>query len=44
MQFIYGTGVDAFLKRADELAAKYGQGFMLDAVARTATWRFRPTV
>ena len=27
MQFIYGTGVEAFLQRADELAAKYGSGF-----------------
>jgi len=44
MQFIYGTGVEAFLARADELAAKYGQGFMLDAKARTATWRCRPSV
>jgi 3-hydroxyacyl-CoA dehydrogenase/enoyl-CoA hydratase/3-hydroxybutyryl-CoA epimerase len=27
MQFIYGTGVDAFCARANELAEKYGPGF-----------------
>jgi 3-hydroxyacyl-CoA dehydrogenase/enoyl-CoA hydratase/3-hydroxybutyryl-CoA epimerase len=39
MQFIYGTGVDAFLRRARELAAKYGPGFdvapeVVDAIRR----------
>ena len=29
MQFIYGMGLDAFARRADELAAKYGEGFAL---------------
>jgi 3-hydroxyacyl-CoA dehydrogenase / enoyl-CoA hydratase / 3-hydroxybutyryl-CoA epimerase len=29
MQFIYSMGVDAFVQRADELAAKYGSGFAL---------------
>ncbi|RID98591.1 3-hydroxyacyl-CoA dehydrogenase NAD-binding domain-containing protein [Simplicispira hankyongi] len=43
MQFIYGTGVEAFLRRADELAAKYGAGFALDARAREALKKFQPT-
>ena len=30
MQFIYGTGVEAFLQRANKLAEKYGMGFTLD--------------
>ncbi|MEI8029090.1 MAG: 3-hydroxyacyl-CoA dehydrogenase NAD-binding domain-containing protein [Comamonadaceae bacterium] len=29
MQFIYGIGIDAFVKRADELAVKFGAGFAL---------------
>ena len=29
MQFIYGMGVDAFVTRADQLAARYGVGFAL---------------
>ena len=33
MQFIYGIGIDAFVKRAAELAAQSGEGFVLtDAV------------
>jgi len=36
MQFVYGTGVEAFLKRADELATKYGTGFALDTNTRNA--------
>ena len=36
MQFIYGMGVDAFVKRAAELAAKFGEGFVVtDAVVKT---------
>ena len=36
MQFIYGTGGDAFMRRADELAARFGPGFALtDAVRQT---------
>ncbi|MFZ1498681.1 MAG: 3-hydroxyacyl-CoA dehydrogenase NAD-binding domain-containing protein [Giesbergeria sp.] len=42
MQFIYGTGVDVFLRRADELAAKFGAGFVVDAKVREAIERFRP--
>ena len=29
LQFIYGMGIDAFIARADELAAKFGPGFAL---------------
>ena len=43
MQFIYGTGIEAFLHRADELAAKYGAGFALDTRAREALKKFQPT-
>jgi 3-hydroxyacyl-CoA dehydrogenase/enoyl-CoA hydratase/3-hydroxybutyryl-CoA epimerase len=36
MQFIYGMGVEAFVKRSAELAAKFGEGFvMTDAVVKT---------
>ena len=36
MQFIYGMGIDAFLRRADALARKFGAGFVVtDAVQRT---------
>src|SRR5690606_26416677 len=34
MQFIYGTGIEAFLRRADVLTARYGAGFAVDANAR----------
>ena len=42
MQFIYGMGIDAFVKRADELAAKFGDGFALNKEARDAIERHRP--
>jgi hypothetical protein len=36
MQFIYGMGVEAFVKRAAELAAQFGEGFVVtDAVVKT---------
>ncbi len=36
MQFIYGMGIDPFLRRADALAAQFGPGFALtDAVRET---------
>ena len=41
-QFIDGTGVEAFLQRADELAAKHGAGFAVDAKVREAIEKFRP--
>jgi 3-hydroxyacyl-CoA dehydrogenase/enoyl-CoA hydratase/3-hydroxybutyryl-CoA epimerase len=43
MQFIYGTGVETFLKRADELMAKYGEGFSVDGKNREAIEGFKPT-
>ena len=42
MQFIYGTGVDDFLRRADELAAQHGAGFSVGAKVREAIARFQP--
>jgi len=42
MQFIYGTGVEAFLQRSDQLAAAYGAGFALDSDTRRAITQFRP--
>ncbi|WP_313081542.1 3-hydroxyacyl-CoA dehydrogenase NAD-binding domain-containing protein [Pulveribacter sp.] len=42
MQFIYGTGVPAFLRRADELAQRHGAGFALDARARAAIEQHQP--
>ena len=42
MQFIYGMGVDAFCKRASELAAKFGDGFVVDAQVRDAIKRHTP--
>ena len=42
MQFIYGMGQQAFEKRADELAAKFGDGFALTAEVRETIKRFTP--
>ena len=42
MQFIYGMGIEAFTKRADELAAQFGEGFALNKEARDAIARHRP--
>ena len=42
MQFIYGMGMDAFVQRADELAAKFGTGFALTDVVKTAIQRYQP--
>jgi 3-hydroxyacyl-CoA dehydrogenase/enoyl-CoA hydratase/3-hydroxybutyryl-CoA epimerase len=42
MQFIYGMGIEAFERRADELAAKYGAGFALSPEAREAIRRHQP--
>ncbi len=42
MQFIYGMGIDAFVKRADELAAKFGAGFALSDDVKAAIKRFEP--
>jgi 3-hydroxyacyl-CoA dehydrogenase / enoyl-CoA hydratase / 3-hydroxybutyryl-CoA epimerase len=42
MQFIYGMGIDAFVKRADELAQKFGDGFALTAEVKAAIVRHKP--
>ena len=36
MQFIYGIGVETFLRRAEELAAVHGQGFDISVSCRNA--------
>jgi 3-hydroxyacyl-CoA dehydrogenase/enoyl-CoA hydratase/3-hydroxybutyryl-CoA epimerase len=42
MQFIYGSGITAFLQRAQELAAQYGPGFEVPAEVEDAIRRFEP--
>lgn len=42
MQFIYGTGIDAFLERAGELAAKYGPGFVVAPEVAAAIRKYEP--
>ena len=42
MQFIYGMGIDAFVKRADELAQKFGTGFALTDEVKAAITRYQP--
>ena len=42
MQFIYGMGIDAFVTRADQLAARYGIGFALSDDVKAAIRRFQP--
>jgi 3-hydroxyacyl-CoA dehydrogenase / enoyl-CoA hydratase / 3-hydroxybutyryl-CoA epimerase len=42
MQFIYGTGIDAFLQRAQELAGKYGQGFAVSPQVQEAIRKHEP--
>lgn len=42
MQFIYGTGIDAFLHRAEVLASKYGPGFVVAPQVKDAMRRFEP--
>ena len=39
MQFIYGTGIDEFCKRAGELADKYGPGFAVTSQVPTPSGR-----
>ena len=43
MQFIYGSGIDAFLARAETLTAKYGPGFALTANVKEAIRKHRPS-
>ena len=42
MQFIYGAGIEAFFKRTDELAAKYGAEFALETKAQETIRHYRP--
>ena len=42
MQFIYGIGVDAFAKRAAQLASAHGAGFALDAAVLETVRRHQP--
>ena len=42
MQFIYGMGIEAFEERAAQLAAKYGNGFALDAKIKEAIRQHQP--
>ncbi len=42
MQFIYGTGIDAFLQRAETLAGRYGPGFVVSPQVQDAIRRFAP--
>ena len=42
MQFIYGMGVDAFVKRAAELANLFGPGFALTDAVKAAILKHQP--
>lgn len=42
LQFIYGTGIDAFLQRAEVLASKYGPGFVVSPEVKDAIRRHAP--
>jgi 3-hydroxyacyl-CoA dehydrogenase / enoyl-CoA hydratase / 3-hydroxybutyryl-CoA epimerase len=42
MQFIYGMGIDAFIRRADELAQRHGAGFGLSDEVKQAIRRHQP--
>ncbi|MHB8948504.1 MAG: 3-hydroxyacyl-CoA dehydrogenase NAD-binding domain-containing protein [Rhodoferax sp.] len=42
MQFIYGMGIETFVKRADELAGKFGDGFALTDEVKAAIARYQP--
>jgi 3-hydroxyacyl-CoA dehydrogenase / enoyl-CoA hydratase / 3-hydroxybutyryl-CoA epimerase len=42
MQFIYGTGIDAFLARAETLAARFGPGFVVTASVKDTIRRHQP--
>ncbi|MFC5499989.1 3-hydroxyacyl-CoA dehydrogenase NAD-binding domain-containing protein [Caenimonas terrae] len=43
MQFIYGTGIEAFFARAEALAARYGPGFVLTSRVKDAILTHRPS-
>ncbi|MDR3453868.1 MAG: 3-hydroxyacyl-CoA dehydrogenase NAD-binding domain-containing protein [Rhodoferax sp.] len=42
MQFIYSMGIDAFVQRADALAAKFGPGFALSSEGKDAIRKHQP--
>lgn len=42
LQFIYGTGVDAFFHRAETLAAKFGPGFVIAPQVKDAVRKHEP--
>ena len=42
MQFIYGTGIDAFLDRAETLATRFGPGFVLTGKVKDTIRRHQP--
>ena len=42
MQFIYSTGVEQFMQRADELASRFGPGFALTDAVRETIRKHRP--
>jgi 3-hydroxyacyl-CoA dehydrogenase/enoyl-CoA hydratase/3-hydroxybutyryl-CoA epimerase len=42
LQFIYGMGIDAFLRRAAELAARHGPGFDISPQVQQAIRKFEP--
>ncbi|MBX3654558.1 MAG: enoyl-CoA hydratase/isomerase family protein [Ramlibacter sp.] len=42
MQFIYGTGVDAFFHRAEVLASRFGPGFALSPQVKDTVRRHQP--
>ncbi len=42
MQFIYGMGINAFIKRCDELAAQFGPGFALSSAVKDSIRQHQP--
>ncbi len=42
MQFIYGTGIDPFIHRAEVLSAKFGAGFVLSDAVKDSIRSHRP--
>jgi 3-hydroxyacyl-CoA dehydrogenase/enoyl-CoA hydratase/3-hydroxybutyryl-CoA epimerase len=42
MQFIYGMGIDAFMRRADQLSQRHGDGFRISADVEDAIRRHEP--
>jgi 3-hydroxyacyl-CoA dehydrogenase/enoyl-CoA hydratase/3-hydroxybutyryl-CoA epimerase len=42
MQFIYGTGIDAFIARAEALAGRHGAGFVVTPAVGDAIRKYQP--